>query len=130
MTRDPVALLGRGYEIIWRENNLERALRNLDPGFEWIVPGHPEGAVRRGPQATIAFFRDWLEPWERLHVDWDLQRAAPDRVLAVLTMSGRGRESGAPVEMRVGQLWTFRGGRPTRMTLYLDLDEARRAAGL
>lgn len=130
MSRDPVALLDRGYEIIWREDNLERALRDLDPEFEWIVPGHPEGAVRRGPQATIAFFREWLEPWEGLQVDWDLERAGPDRVLAVLTMSGRGRESGAPVEMRVGQLWTFRGGRPTRMTLYLDLDEARRAAGL
>jgi ketosteroid isomerase-like protein len=130
MSRDPVALLDRGYEIIWRENDPERALRNLDPEFEWIVPRHPEGEVRRGPEATIAFFRDWLEPWEELQVDWELHRAGPDQVLAVLTMRGRGRDSGAPVEMRAGQLWTFRGGRPTRMALYLDLEEARGAAGL
>jgi ketosteroid isomerase-like protein len=113
MSRDPVALLDRGYEIIWRENDPERALRNLDPDFEWFVPRHPEGEVSRGPQATIAFFRDWLEPWEELQVNWDLHRVGPDRVLAVLTMRGRGRESGAPVEMQAGQLWTFRGGRPT-----------------
>jgi hypothetical protein len=63
-------------------------------------------------------------------VKWDLHRMGPDRLLAVLTMRGRGRESGAPVEMQAGQRWTFRGGRPTRMALYLGLDEARRAAGL
>jgi ketosteroid isomerase-like protein len=45
-------------------------------------------------------------------------------------MKGRGRESGAPVEMRVGQLWTFREGRAVRMVMYYDVDEARRDAGL
>jgi ketosteroid isomerase-like protein len=129
--RDLVRLLDRGYEIMWREHDPERALRNLDPQFEWVVPGHPEGAVRRGPDATIAFFRDWIEPWEELHVDWELQQGAPDRVLAVLTMRGRGRASGAPAEMRAGQLWFFReDGTAERMVLYSDVDEARRAAGL
>jgi ketosteroid isomerase-like protein len=86
--------------------------------------------VRRGPQATITFFREWLAPWEELQVDWDLRGAGPDRVLAVLTMRGRGRESGARAEMRAGQLWTFRRGRAVQMALYSHVDEARRAAGL
>ena len=86
--------------------------------------------MRRGPESTIAFFRDWIEPWAELHVDWELHAAGPDRALAILTMNGRGRESGAPVDMQVGQLWTFRDGRAARMTLYYDLDEARREAGL
>ena len=86
--------------------------------------------MRHGPDATIAFFRDWVEPWAELQVDWELLPAEPDRVLAILDMRGRGRESGAPVEMHVGQLWTFRDGRFVRMVLYYDVDEARRAAGL
>ncbi len=90
MSRDLLAVLDRGYRMVWRGNDAERALRDLDPKFEWIVPGYPEGAVRRGPQETIALLREWLEPWEELH--------------------GRGRV--------------------TRMALYPDLDEARRAAGL
>jgi ketosteroid isomerase-like protein len=119
-------ILQRGYEMMWREDRLEDALIGLDPEFEWVVPGHPEGDVRHGPDATIAFFRDWIEPWDELQVDWELHAADPDRVLAILTMSGRGRESGAPVEMRVGQLWTFKEGRATRMVMYYDVDEALR----
>ena len=123
-------MLQRGYELIWREDRVEDALVGLDADFEWVVPGHPEGDVRHGPDATIAFFRDWIEPWAELQVDWELLPAEPERVLAILDMRGRGRESGAPVEMRVGQLWTFRDGRAVRMVLYYDLDEARRDAGL
>jgi ketosteroid isomerase-like protein len=127
---DPLDILERGYELMWREDDPERALRGLSPDFEWIVPGHPEGELRRGPEATIAFFREWTEPWAELQVDWKLHPAGPDRVLAELTMRGRGRGSGAPVEMHVGQLWTFREGEARRMVLHPDFDEARRAAGL
>jgi ketosteroid isomerase-like protein len=123
-------VLQRGYELIWREDRLEDALIGLDPDFEWVVPNHPEGELRRGAEATIAFFRDWIEPWGELQVDWELHPAPPDRVLAILTMKGRGRESGAPVDMRVGQLWTFREGRAMRMVMHVDVDEARREAGL
>jgi ketosteroid isomerase-like protein len=127
---DALHILQRGYELIWREDRLEEALAGLDPGFEWVVPGHPEGDVRHGPEATIAFFRDWIESWAELHVDWELLPAEPDRVLAILDMQGLGRESRAPVEMRVGQLWTFRDDRAVSMVLYYDVDEARRDAGL
>jgi ketosteroid isomerase-like protein len=123
---DAIRILQRGYELIWREDRLEDALIGVDPEFEWVVPGHPEGDVRQGADATIAFFRDWIEPWDELHVDWELLPADPDRVLAILTMNGRGRESGAPVDMRVGQFWTFREGRAVRMVLYYDVDEAMR----
>jgi ketosteroid isomerase-like protein len=128
--KDALHVLQRGYELMWREDRLEDALVGLDPDFEWVVPGHPEGDLRRGPEATITFFRDWIEPWAELHVDWELLPAEPDRVLAILYMHGLGRESRAPVEMRVGQLWTFRGGRAVSMVLYTDVDEARRDAGL
>jgi ketosteroid isomerase-like protein len=121
-----VRVLERGYEMVWRDDRLEDALVGLDPEFEWVVPDHPEGDVRRGPDATIAFFRDWIASWDELQVDWELLPADPDRVLAILTMNGRGRESGAPVEMRVGQLWTFRDGRAVRMVMYYDVDEALR----
>jgi ketosteroid isomerase-like protein len=127
---DMVRILERGYELIWRENRLEDALRGLRPDFEWVVPDHPEGELRRGPEGVMEFFLEWIEPFEDLEVDWDIQEVAPGRALALVEMRGRGRESGAPVKMQFAQLWTFSGRSAERMVVYFDLDEARRDAGL
>jgi ketosteroid isomerase-like protein len=121
-------ILDRGYTLIWREDRLEDALSGLDDDFEWVVPDHPEGAVRHGSASVIEFFREWLEPWDDLRVDWEIEEVAPGRGLASIDMSGRGHGSGAPTEMRIFQLWTFRDGRAVRMELFRDADEARRAA--
>ena len=125
-----VRLLDRGYTMLWRENRIEEALGALGDDFEWVVPDHPEGEVRHGADGVIQFFRDWIEPWEELDIDWELHEAEGDCVLAVINMRGLGRESGVPAEMTFGQLWTYRNGRLVRMVMYHDLDEARRAAGL
>ena len=130
MTPDPVETLHRGYKVLWQEGDPDAAFSGVAPNFEWIVPGHPEGELRRGAAGAVEFFREWTEPWEDLHVDWELHRAGPDRVLAVVSMHGRGRESGAPVYTRVAQLWTFREGRAARMVMYPDVDEAFEAADL
>ena len=127
---DLLRILDRGYTLIWREGRLEDGLRDLDDDFEWVVPGHPEGDVRHGPQGVIEFFREWVEPWDELEVDWELHPAGPESALALIDMRGRGRESGVPTEMRFAQLWTFRGGRAIRMVVYFDADEARREAGI
>jgi ketosteroid isomerase-like protein len=121
-------ILDRGYTLIWREDRLEEALQVLEEDFEWVVPDHPEGAVRHGPASVIGFFREWLEPWDDLEVDWELEEVAPGRGLATINMRGRGHGSGVPTEMRFFQLWTFRDRRAVRMVLYSDSDEARRAA--
>ena len=127
---DLLRVLDRGYTMIWREDRMEDALRGLDEDFEWVVPGFLDGEVRHGPDRVIEFFREWMEPWSDIDVDWQLHEAGPDRALATIHMHGHGRESGVPAEMRFAQLWTFRDGRATRMVMYDDIDEARRAAGL
>jgi ketosteroid isomerase-like protein len=127
---DIVRLLDRGYTMIWREGRMEDALRGLGDDFEWVVPDHPEGAVRHGADSVIEFFREWAEPWDDLELDWQIREAGSDRALAIIDMRGRGRASGVPAEMRVGQLWSSRDGRVVRMEMYTDVDEALRAAGL
>ena len=122
--------LDRMYELAWRENDLESALRDLPENFEWVVPGHPDGAVRRGPHAVIEFFHDWNDQWDDTTTDWTLQQTRPDTVLALVTTRGRGRASAVPVELNFAQVWTFRDGEPVRMVLYADADKGRRAAGV
>jgi ketosteroid isomerase-like protein len=123
-------MLQRGYELIWREGRPDAALAGLAPDFEWIVPGHPEGSLRRGPDGVIEFFRDWAEPFEDLEIDWELHDLDDERALALVDMRGRGRASAVPVEMHFGQVWTFRDDHFVRMEMYNDAEEARRVAGL
>ncbi|MBD0280821.1 MAG: nuclear transport factor 2 family protein [Thermoleophilaceae bacterium] len=130
MRPDAVEILHRGYELIWREDDADPAFRGEAPDFEWVGPEHPEGELRRGAGGADEFFREWTEPCEELHMDWELHRAGPDRVLAVLRMHGRGRDSGAPVEMLLEQVWTFQEGRSARMVMYTELEKAFEAAGL
>jgi ketosteroid isomerase-like protein len=124
-----VRRLERGYEMTWREGRVEDALRGLPPDFVWVVPGLPEGDVRHGPEGAIEFFREWIEPFDDLQVEWDIQEVAPERALAIIDMRGRGHGSGAPVRMEFAQLWTFHEGLPRRMVMYLDIEEARRETG-
>jgi ketosteroid isomerase-like protein len=114
---------------VWREDDLEGALAELPPDFEWLVPGFPGSQVARGPEATLDFFRDWIDQWEDLRVDWELEQSSPDTVFAVVHMRGRGRASGVPVELRFAQVWSFRDGVPVRMVYHGDVEEGRRAAG-
>jgi ketosteroid isomerase-like protein len=116
--------------MMWREGRVEDALRGLEDDFAWVVPNHPEGAVRYGPDSVIEFFHEWIEPWEDFEIDWELEQGAPDRALATIDMSGRGKGSGVPVELRFFQLWTVRDGRVARMEMFNDREAARRAAGL
>lgn len=127
---DIAQILQRGYELIWREDRLEEGLSGLDPAFEWNVPGAFDPEPRRGPEATIAFFREWAEPFDQLEVEWEIIEIGPERALVISDMRGRGRESGVPTEMHFAQLWTFEGGRATRMDFYSDVDEGRAAARL
>jgi ketosteroid isomerase-like protein len=120
--------LERMYTLVWRESNLDAAMRDLPDDFEWVMPGHPDGAVRHGRQAVTEFFRDWMDQWEEPDSEWKLEETRPDTVLALLTTRGRGRASGVPVEITYAQVWTFRDGEPVRMVLYADPEKGRRAA--
>jgi ketosteroid isomerase-like protein len=120
--------LDRMYSLVWREHDLDAAFDGVPDDFEWVVPGHPDGSVHRGPEAVAKFFRDWIEQWDEADSEWRLEVAGPDTVLALTTTRGRGRSSGVPVELTFAQVWTFRAGEPVRMVLYTDPEKARQAA--
>jgi ketosteroid isomerase-like protein len=121
--------LQASYDLIWRHGRLDPLLA-LDPDFEWIVPGHVEGEVRRGPEEVTAFFEEWIGAFDDMEIDYEFLEAGDQRVLVLVTMRGVGRESGAPVEMKMAQLWTFAGGKARRMVFYDDQAEGLAEAGL
>jgi ketosteroid isomerase-like protein len=118
------------YARVWREHALEGAPADLPQDFEWVVPGFPGNEATRGPEGTLEFFRDWIDQWEDLRVDWELEEGVADTILALVDMRGRGRASGVPVELHFAQVWSFREDVPVRMVVYADVEDGRRAAGL
>src|SRR5688500_9421394 len=71
--------------------------------------GH--GGVWRGRDEWVEFWRDWLEPWEDFDYETSGYEAVGDHVVMDISIRGRGRGSGAPVEWTQTQIWTFRDGR-------------------
>jgi ketosteroid isomerase-like protein len=114
---EALRILDRAYALVWQENKPEQAIGGLEPDFEWIVPDHPDGAVRHGAEAVIDFWRDWRDQFAGLDVSWELEEVGADRVLLTFPMAGRGSVSGAPAEMHAVHLWTFRDGRYVRMLM-------------
>src|SRR5918995_645766 len=133
MSRENVEVVRRVYEE-WSAG-LERG----DPGaafgmeavaddLEFTIEGfHPE----RGREGYVEWFRMWTSEFE----DWSLQLerlidAGGDRVVALTHQSATGKESGAPVELKIGVVWELKDGRVVRARNYLRHAEAIEAAGL
>ncbi len=111
-----------------------QAFRDLyDPEIEWddVAGLWGDWGKRRGFQAVRDAWVTWFEAFDQ--VDFDIEsvlQAGDDVVITSIRMSGRGRESGLPVEQRISVVWTMRDGRVARVRGYRDRAEALEAAGL
>jgi ketosteroid isomerase-like protein len=88
------------------------------------------GGVYHGHEGLRSFFHQWNEAWEDVdyRVD-DLIDAGGDQVVSVVTRHGRGRSSGAEVELHVALLWKVRDGKVIRVVWFPTREEALAAAG-
>src|SRR5215203_6042093 len=86
----------------------------------------------RGPDELRAFYRDLDAPWAggaKLEVEELID--AGDKVLVLIRFGGRGKMSGAEVDVRVWNLWMFRDGEPVAWIYFgEDRAEALEAARL
>jgi ketosteroid isomerase-like protein len=105
----------------------------FDEAVEWEVgifslPDSPSSF--HGPNGVRDFFRHWVGPFE----DWGYsveELIDGQEVVAVrIHQWGRGKGSGATVELRFWQVWSMRDGKAVRVSHHLDKAEALEAAGL
>jgi hypothetical protein len=90
------------------------------------TPQHLQGA-----DELIAFSEQYRDGWEGLTAEaLELMDAPGDRVLAFIRQSGRGRQSGVPIEIHYFQLWRFEQGRVREMEMFRHRADALEAAGL
>ena len=102
-------------EMIWRD-------RQTYPDF----PQH-----LRGRAEVIAFLEQYRERWIDLVGEPLEVIEVPDgRVVALVRMRGRGRQSGVPIAFHFFQLLTIRGGKMRKIELFRHRADALQAAGL
>lgn len=133
MSQQNLELVRRIYEG-WASNDprmfelLHPAIEvHPDPRSAW--PGiEPEYAGHDGVRRYLASIYDAFEEY-RAEAEELLD--AGDRVVTLAIERARGKQSGAPVEIRhTAHVWTIRDGMAVRLDVNWDRDDALRAVGL
>jgi ketosteroid isomerase-like protein len=108
----------RAHHARWYDPDVE--IVNAD---NWPVP-----ASYRGTEGYVRWYRENYGPYEDVRYDVDFLDAVGDRVVALVTISGRPRGEETELEVQIGLVYGMRGGRIARVELYLGHDRAMQAA--
>jgi ketosteroid isomerase-like protein len=131
MSHESVEIVRRCVECINRRD-FSQLFELFDPEIELDLSRNvfnPD--VYRG-HAGIERWRSSAEDvWDDLNGVLDEIIDAGDKVVAAVTMRGKGRESGVEVTMQVFSIWTLRDSKVVRVVGgYRDRSEVLEAAGL
>ena len=113
-----------------------RVLSLYDPECEMDFTRSPlvllfKQEIYRGHQGLRDFFRERREEaWESIEdVSEEIIDAGGEQVISVVKTGGRGRVSGAPVQLTHAGLWTIRDAKIVRVAWLGSREEALEAAG-
>ena len=125
-----VDFLRQGYEALERgdlETFQELARERLGPDFEFHLVW--DGRVLKGFEGTQEWIADTRETWEGYSQKLEEIVELGDHVVVVVSVSGRGGESGVPVGQQLAIVWTFEGERALRARSFTSRAEAFAALG-
>jgi ketosteroid isomerase-like protein len=130
VSQENVEIARRAWEASMRHDN-EMALRLYDPEVTVeVTDSFDTPALYRGVDGVREWYRNSVGMFADLTVGVDEWIDAGDDVLAILHTTGRGRQSGVPVERRETQVWTVRNRKLWRLRIYETRAEALKAVGL
>jgi ketosteroid isomerase-like protein len=107
----------------------EAALDAFDPEVEGDFTHMPDGRMTSGREELRQEVARWQGTWEDLTTEIEGIEARGGNVVLLVRQSGTGKGSGAPMEMRYGQVFWIEDGRIVRMKTYLDRTAAFEEAG-
>jgi ketosteroid isomerase-like protein len=110
----------------------ERIVERFDPAIvldNSTLPA-PTAGVYRGHEGLRQLQREWLEAFETHHIDAERFIDAGDVIVVGYRVTGRGKASGAAVEMHRWNVYRIRNGLVIRIDMFETKTEALEAAGL
>ncbi len=118
----------------WNRGEANIAFETFDEEITWDArPLHAPAlsAVYRGHDGVRAFWRIWLEAWERIEIiEGPDHRPHGNQVVTWHRQRNLGKGSGVTVEQEGCFIWTFQEGRIVHVAMYMTREELYRAAGL
>ena len=112
-------------------NDRGAAFRDVHSGFTLKTPDRvPNAGTYFGAEEAIRFFEDFWAPFEEVSVEPEEFFEKDDQIAVFLRVRLRPRDSSAPVELRVGALWVMKDGKPLRVEMYPEREQALEAVGL
>jgi ketosteroid isomerase-like protein len=88
-----------------------------------------DGELYRGIEGMRRYLADVDSVWEGFRVDLvSIEPSGDDALLMELHASGAARGSGMALAVPIGQVWTWRDGRPWRVQAFATREEAIAAA--
>jgi ketosteroid isomerase-like protein len=131
MSEENVEIVRRGYEAFNR-GDAEAMVADIAPTCEYVGTGAVPGfqGVYQGPEGWKEVVSWMWDEFEDAHVEIRELVRTGDQVLASLTLSGRGKQSGVETNLDMWQLWTIKDGKFQRGQGFRTKEEALEAAGL
>jgi ketosteroid isomerase-like protein len=129
MSEENVEIVRRAVEAYEREG-LDGSMRYYDPEIEWSSTDESIEPIYRGHDGVRRFFGSFAAEFDDLRYDVEELIDAGEQVIVTLRVGGRGKASGAPVEMPRSFVCSLRDGRINRVRTYRERAEALEAAGL
>jgi ketosteroid isomerase-like protein len=108
----------RAHHARWYDPDVE--IVNAD---DWPVP-----ASYRGTEGYVQWYQESYGSYEDVRYAVDFLGAVGDRVVALVTISGRPRGEETKLEVQLGLVYAMREGRIARVELYLGHERPMRAA--
>jgi ketosteroid isomerase-like protein len=130
MSQENVEIVRRIYEH-WGRGDFRAGVEVYDPYVLLVLrPEFPDAGAYCGPEEIRKYMvEDFLADWHGAVIAGEEFLEAGDSVVVRVRQAATGAESGAPVEMRYYQVWTFRGRSVIRVESISDRAEALEATG-
>ena len=130
MSQENVEIVRRIFDA-WASGDWSIGNEYLDQHAVYVISSDfPAFGLYFGFDAIRAYWRDFLEQWERLTMEAKHIEAVGDTVLAHVVQHAKGRASGIEGDISYFMLFTFRGRKIVRLESVMSEAEALEAVGL